>query len=322
MKKTNLAKKGLMPAVLGAVCSVVALTSVSYAWFTMGDTSRVEEIDVNVQAAGGMQISADAATWKTILPVGDLKKETETTEWPTAVDSEGNPLGILPTSTVGEYKAVTENGPQRQQMFLGTVNDHGVLEADASKAAGNYIAFDLYVKVDEQETLVLDAGSYVKGLNANIDSELAVRVSFAHFGSTKLTPNDAKALNTVSSKLIWEPNANYHTQEVINNGKATQDTVQANFEGVSGVGEDGKTANTATLAENLVFQTEYKGDNGVIGVTKDLFVLGEGTNKIRVYIWLEGQDVDCVNSVSGEGFAVGLNFKLKEKQKPAEPTEE
>ena len=39
-----------------------------------------------------------------------------------------------------------------------------------------------------------------------------------------------------------------------------------------------------------------------------LFALGEGYNKIRVYIWLEGQDIDCLNGISGGTFTITLHF--------------
>ena len=59
MKKVKLVKKALLPAVIAVFCSLVALTSVSYAWFTLGNDASIEGMDVNVQAAEGIQISAD-----------------------------------------------------------------------------------------------------------------------------------------------------------------------------------------------------------------------------------------------------------------------
>ena len=42
MKKNNTAKKAVLPALLAVLCSTAALTSVSYAWFTMGKEASVE----------------------------------------------------------------------------------------------------------------------------------------------------------------------------------------------------------------------------------------------------------------------------------------
>ena len=41
---------------------------------------------------------------------------------------------------------------------------------------------------------------------------------------------------------------------------------------------------------------------------KEIFSINQGVTKIRVYMWLEGQDVDCENNASvGE---ISLNLQL------------
>ena len=72
MKKRSLVKKALLPAIVAVLCSVIALTSVSYAWFTLGSTASVSDIDVNVTAAEGLQISADGTNWKSIMKLSDF----------------------------------------------------------------------------------------------------------------------------------------------------------------------------------------------------------------------------------------------------------
>ena len=83
MKKKSLVKKALLPAIVAVMCSLLALTSVSYAWFTMGNEASVGAIDVNVQAAEGLQISATGAeqSWKSILPVSELEALTSTNQF-------------------------------------------------------------------------------------------------------------------------------------------------------------------------------------------------------------------------------------------------
>ena len=45
----------------------------------------------------------------------------------------------------------------------------------------------------------------------------------------------------------------------------------------------------------------------------DLFDLKAGYNKVRVYIWIEGQDLDCDNSISGNTVSVNLQFTQDEE---------
>ena len=46
--------------------------------------------------------------------------------------------------------------------------------------------------------------------------------------------------------------------------------------------------------------------------TKDIVELKAGINKMRVYIWLEGQDVDCINNISFGDFTANLAFAVPE----------
>ncbi|MCQ2399658.1 MAG: hypothetical protein MJ072_04040, partial [Clostridia bacterium] len=56
MKKSNF-KKAALPVFAMLIASILSLTSVTYAWFTASTTATVDQIDVNVQAVGGLQIT-------------------------------------------------------------------------------------------------------------------------------------------------------------------------------------------------------------------------------------------------------------------------
>ena len=50
------------------------LVTSTYAWFTSNRTVTVEDIDVNVAASGGIQVSVDGTNWKSIIT--NAKKHT------------------------------------------------------------------------------------------------------------------------------------------------------------------------------------------------------------------------------------------------------
>ena len=51
--------------------------------------------------------------------------------------------------------------------------------------------------------------------------------------------------------------------------------------------------------------------NGTLDTTlHQMFNLAPGITKFRVYMWVEGQDVDCENSASGAYLTFKLGFKL------------
>lgn len=301
MKKVKLVKKALLPAVIAVFCSLVALTSVSYAWFTLGNTASVETINVNVQAADGIQISADASSWKSVLPLDDLNA-VATNQLPTDT--------IAPMSTGG----VVSQG--KMQMFKGTVGNDGKtlktvqqVEGDSEK---NFFAFDVYVKLDNAKQFQLDAKSLVKAGTPANNSEIASRVAFVNLGTAN-TAAEAKALNGAATKVvIWEPNATKHVEpEVgVENGTAV-----SSYYGVIKANENGfDMTQGATDTTNLKLVDTEKYDQDENGTTQanTLFNLAAGYTKIRVYIWLEGQDVDCTNKISGGNFTVDLKFIVAE----------
>ena len=294
MKKRNLVKKALLPAVIAVVCSIVALTSVSYAWFTMGNTASVESIEVNVQAADGVQISADAVSWKSILPVAELKAQTSN-QFPAA---DGK---ILPVSSVGNVV----NG--KQEMFIGEVQEDGktlvTTKESEVQTGGNFIAFDFYVSLTTTKEFYLDAGSTVVALTgAEKNTQYAVRVSFINLGTADLAA-DAPALGNAyngAADYVWEPNSTSHIPGVAS-GKL-------DYYGVKVENANGFNKDATDDADNLAKVTTID----PAGAAQKLFDLGAGYTKIRVYIWLEGQDADCLNDISGGGFQVNLNFKTED----------
>ena len=48
------------------------LVTSTYAWFTSNKTVKIANIDVNVAAASGIQISTDAVVWKTLISTTDI----------------------------------------------------------------------------------------------------------------------------------------------------------------------------------------------------------------------------------------------------------
>lgn len=291
MKKVKLVKKALLPAVIAVCCSLLALTSVSYAWFTLGNSASVESIDVNVTTAEGLQISATGAdgSWHSILDVEALKELTTVNQFPAIADDENK--GISPVSSAGNVvdgKLELFFGEKKSDILTVTQ------ESEIDNEDGNFIAFDLYVKLDTAETLQLSGNSTVTSEGA-YKTESAVRVAFV------LLENAGVAANTEEA-LIWEPNS----KTTYAGGSHTSGKVA--YQGVSGVdAEAAQGTSNAVLSDVTTFDIEN-------AAATDLFALNAGITKIRVYIWLEGQDVDCVNDVSGNMFSVNLGLEYYREQ--------
>ena len=301
MKKKNMAKKAVLPALLAVLCSTAALTSVSYAWFTMGNEASVEGIDVNVQAADGMQISVDAVNWKSNLSVSDLKGVANNVMPEASTE-------LAPVSSVGEfYTNADENKVAgTQKMYKGTItNDKLTAVEDAS----NFVAFDLYVKLDvaKKFSLVKDGTTVTDSKSKN--SHLSSRVSFAYFGTHAASkPAEAvadTALETNGVK-IWEPNSTKHTDFAIGQDADIKDQ-KVLYKGVNAEISTGIDPNDDATELSSVTTFDF-------GATDSTYVLydnlGAGISKFRITIWLEGQDVDCNNDASAGQLNVDFEFQV------------
>lgn len=282
--KKNLVKKAVLPALIALLCSVVALTSVSYAWFSMGNQASVEGVEMNVTSAGGLQISAtgNATDFKSTLNVSDLKGATGNNFPETAV---------VPVSTSG---TVTDGS---LSFFTGQI-ENGVL--GTVSASTSYICFDIYVKVNVANKLHLEKGSTVTC--ADKDTELATRVAFVNlgYGQTAKEAQDKSGEHWVPSTeiKIWEPNSTTRSQAYLNAGGT--ESGKLTYKGIADTSKKEEAVTTFDFVESTD--------------SVELCSLNEGYNRIRVYIWLEGQDVDCLNEISGGKLSVNLKFKQPENK--------
>ena len=67
------------------------------------------------------------------------------------------------------------------------------------------------------------------------------------------------------------------------------------------------TTRTSEITPDIVTTEGYAGDY------KQVFNLKAGVTKIRVYMWIEGQDVDCENNASGTDISFNLQFTTETK---------
>jgi len=302
------------------------LVSSSYAWFTSNQTVTVGSLNVNVEAKNGLQISTDGSNWKSIIQNEDI-----TTAHSTYSASVNQVPSILePVSTAGN---VTDG---KLDMFYGIVgtNDDGdyVLttsqEEDKEGTEGKYIAFDLFFKVEKDTPVYLSTNSGVvtKEGVASKGLENAARLAFVDqgnvaSGSSLVDIQGLKSGNTASTQ-IWEPNYDVHTAAAVANAYDTYGltTTVTNgsvlpYYGVHKVIEetDNVTLNAAT---DEAFFTEVEPDiTTVAGFTanKEFTTLKAGVTKIRVYMWVEGQDVDCENNASGSDITFNLQITSNEE---------
>lgn len=340
MNKKKQKKNDLRSSILLLLLLLLLLISATYAWFTANQVVTISTLDVHIEAKNGLQISTDASTWKSIITNDDIKTG--------AYSGHANqvPTDMEPVSTVGEIDSTTGY----MKMYYGTVaadeNDKGAnkltatLEGtEAAGAVGKYIAFDMFLRVDAVTQLQMtDASSVVmKAESTDKGIKQASRVAFCVEGNkpagTALTEitglkGAVSFLDGGSTVYIWEPNSNLHTAAASAHARDNYGIADLAIDGSASTvpyygvkqpistgiklidtnnGND--TTNFAQITPTYI--TPVNTDTGKIAVT-DVFTLQPGITKVRVYMWIEGQDVDCENTASGTDISFNIQLQVKE----------
>lgn len=302
------------------------ISTATYAWFTANTTVAIEDIQVNVEAQGGIQVSADGTNWKSIVNVADL----------TAADlTYAGATNQIPTILEPVSSALTVDASGQMEMHYGevTTNVGGDYILTATKepsevdgVAGKYVAFDLFFRLEVGSQLYLTPNSGVETPDAtDTGIKNSTRMAFVNHGSTALGSNTAtiQALNAgvAAPVYLWEPNYNSHTAPAIAHALDTYSLSVT--DGGATVPYSGVSAPVAALDDVLVGEaTEalypafftaitptYQTVNGFAANTA-AFTLPEGISKVRIYMWVEGQDVDAENTASGGNATFNLQLTI------------
>lgn len=329
MSKKKQKKNELKSAILVLLLIAILLIVSTYAWFTANTNVEVSTLNVNVRAANGLQISADGTNWKTVLTNEDIDPDNVTTTY--AGNKNQIPTVMEPVSTVGEM-----NADGTMKMFSGRVTSSNTgelqLVSEALKdakgkgdTAGKYITFDVFLKVDEDSMLSLtkDSNTRVKTGDTSKGLENATRTAFCVLGNTTAGAglDTIQALNANAASHIWEPNYDSHTAAGVANAKDNYGITTTTPTATDAVEYYGiKSAIETPVALAAKDEThftkvtpEYK-TKTTVESDVELFQLKAGITKVRIYMWVEGQDVDCENTASGSNIAFDVKFSIPAKQ--------
>lgn len=323
MAKENKKRKGnLKYSILLLLLIAILLITSTYAWFTANQVVSVGTLDVQVQAANGLQISVDAHTWKTSISKQEILDASYT-----GVKNQ-IPDELTAVSSAKEVDSGLLN------MFLGTItsDDGGAQTLTATKetdgngagvTTGNYIAFNMFLRVDQETEIVLTETSGVTFVDTDRGLQNSARVAFINEGNVP----DAGQESTIQpmmngdSALIWEPNNDSHNNSAIthanqNYGQTITDGQVVPYVGVAQAIADGIPLADTITADDTNFKSVTvdmpSGSDGIGEEGLDFITLQPGVTKIRVYMWIEGQDYDCENGASGSNIAFNMEFAIKQ----------
>lgn len=287
------------------VATAVALTTITYAWFTVSKDGIVDTIQFQATSVAGMQISTEDGPWGRVITADDLGISLGTS-------GKLDPVSTVNTATNGDlkfYKASIAEG-------LATVSE----ASKAGSGANGYYAFDIYVRAygEDAQNLFLDSTkTLVKNIKPDgaggfVDSDdtytgYAARVAILCQGSAS-NKDQAKTLKNGTNAVIYEPYSKDHTVDAIANYGATP--TKLNYKGVRGA------KSNVALNNNLIDDSSITSDVTTSDFTTNASTISlcslpsETVTKLRVYIWLEGQDVDCSASIAAGYISTALQFAV------------
>jgi hypothetical protein len=308
------------------------LSPSTFAWFTSNRVVTVNTINVHVAASGGIEISADGANWKAIILPDDLTSVHDTT-YPTSKNQM--PSQMEPVSTGKDidgstgflkmYYGRTDNNDSGEYILTST----RIIEQEGNGDTndGKFIAFDLFFKVSNDTVIYLTNNSKVTYLNEEGKGiAAATRIAFVDEGTvpngTDLETIQALKGATSATAYIWEPNYDVHTASAVANAHdvygittTRENATRIVYDGViSEIGsesgillKDAKSDRYPAFFRRVNIDYFTKQD---FTEYQQVFTLRSGITKIRIYMWIEGQDVDCENNASYDDIQFDLQFTV------------
>lgn len=303
--KNTLKKRTFISAIAMLIVSAIVLTSSTFAWFSMAKRVEVETMELNITSPDGVQLSGNANAFTTMLTLADLKGET-TARWAAYEGNQNNfPELLTPSST---NMVVARSLPS---FYSGSINDAGRLNATkvADEKASGIVAFDIFVKVSQDQKVYWSETTVECADNPDVLS--AMRVGLVHCGTVAAKANaaailDTKPVDSYSRRCVmYQPNANIHTEA---SGYKTDEANVPDKYISAPVTNLVPAGNGGNIIENVnyVSNTSATVVNDTTKTTEAYFNALTGINRVRVYLWMEGNDVDCANDVAG----ATLNFDL------------
>lgn len=291
------------------------LTVASYTWFSLSRTPRVSDMNMYINSQTGLELSADplAEEWKLQLDFRNLVDVT-TPLRPVTWSDRAQQFYAATYGADGRLLDLESWQPLTDERNANKDNLDGYyIKATFFARSDTPVAVSLSPAVEVDEG-INGSGTYVIGTpiwnaqnvihnNGGQGAENAIRIGL------RVTPVDAQTgipKDGSSEFFIYEPNTDIHVDE-------TEGYVETpSIDGTETLIDDDhlirQTASTWTEAypvqRNVLIKT--------LGEFQDervLFTLSTGEMvRIDLYVWLEGQDMDCTNEIKEAQILASIQF--------------
>lgn len=312
-------KRAFITSIIMLLISAIVLTSSTFAWFVMGDKAAINEMDIKLYSSEGIQISANATdpSWRQMLTLDNLFNTDEAINDP-VLDAYAGNRNMLPEYIIPASSSFNSFGDFGYPNFYrasvegdGSTSVAKVVEAyDAADEAG-IVAFDIFIKTSVPQTIdfsTTEIKEIVSEGGESLDPLTAIRYAFVPMGNAAIgtAAGTCQQLQNASAAkvTITEADSLARSKDSAAVGNSTGHQTTAPLNGAS--------ATTADMT-NVILSTDTAAPQGKVYWSDDAtktFDLDAGITKIRVYIWAEGNDIDCRDSIASSELSVAFKFAV------------
>lgn len=291
MKKST-RRTMMMSSLAMLIVAVLALGTATYAWFTTSNQGSVQNIQFNATSAGGIEFSTNGTTWKSDLDFDTDFNQTVKTFSPISAHS------VLVNNSFALYDGYIPNSEDTN----GYAEQAGNIVITGAASTNNYYELVFYVRnsADAPITVSLNNASITDTVTASsgdlIPTSTATRLGFILSNPVANGTAVEEIGTTAANSMIVQPENGYDTSyygiyDVTTPAVLAPDSTYSH---IAATGQTG-VASSAT--------TTYHASDVSFEIPAQSFV------RVRLFVWLEGQDVDCDNSLGSGNVAINLFFE-------------
>lgn len=352
-RRSRKSKRRMNSMFLSLLLTALLLIMSTYAWFTANKQVSITGITAKVSAANGLQISLDGINWGSSVNIGTGLATAQAAGGnpeaiiPTELVPVSSSGVIKDSKDIGFYygdvnaegdkllnvKDMTAKPGHYMAFDIYLKNSSSKTEDELNLASGTYVRLGA---TSDDKRGVEDTGL-----------EFSPRVGFLLYSNTAVMSaqqSDIVGLTTADTGKVsfWEPNYNSHISSVATSDARLGNSTTSDFKTLALTADavstelsninassipDSSTAfsvpTTVRTAANIGDGSQIKLATTTATITTSgetetvsdyLKLKGNAISKVRVYIWLEGQDPDC-NDTASTGKYLDFNINLS---KPGE----
>ena len=316
------------------VFAVLLIVS-SYAWFSTTLNVKIKTFNMVVTRNDGLSISHDAVTYGNYIEISrDLLYDNLAKTYP-GHRTIWNQNGLIPVSTNGNSS--------RNSYFFDVYTTTGIFYKDFAKRTDGHVTTKLYNQSSPKkysyflsfdifffndtgspvaDNLYFDSGTGFV-INEELDEQMqglvnSLRIGIIKVGSLPATATSSEVQNIQCNNdceaIIFEPFRTQHENMAIENAakygiRVVDGEEFPTYANVNAVVKkpikDIISGSDSLDTENFKLQHTITEDD----FAEPLFTVPDGYTKARIYVWIEGQDIDSLETMSsGTNVDLSVNF--------------